>query len=65
MSQLVNQPTAAPTRKVAATGIAGAITIVLVYLVQALFNVEIPAEVSSAITLLISFVSGYMVKEQA
>lgn len=62
---LVNQPTPAPTRKVAATGIAGAITIVLVYIVQSLFNVEIPAEVSSAITLLISFASGYLVKEEA
>ena len=65
MSELVNQPTAKPTRKVAATGIAGAITIVLVYTVQSLFNVEIPAEVSSAITLLISFASGYIVKEEA
>lgn len=65
MSQTVNQPTPAPTRKVAATGIAGAVTVVLIYLVQSFFNVSIPAEVASAVTLILSFASGYIVKEEA
>lgn len=64
MSQLVNQPTAKPTRKVAAGGIGGALSIILTYLVQAIFNVELPAEVASAVTLLVSFASSYIVKEE-
>lgn len=61
---LKNQPTASPTRKIAATGIAGAVTVVLMYIVQATFNIEIPAEVASAVTLILSFAAGYTVKEQ-
>lgn len=61
----VNQPTPAPTRKVAATGIAGAVSVVLIYVLQVLFNINIPAEVASAITLILSFISGYLVKEEA
>jgi putative flippase GtrA len=62
---LVDQPTAAPTRKVAAGGIAGAVSIVALYLVQALFNVTVPAEVASAVTLILSFGMSYIVKENA
>ena len=61
----IDQPTPAPTRKVAATGIAGAVSVVLMYVVQTIFNVAIPAEVASAITLILSFASGYIVKEEA
>lgn len=60
-----NQPTASPTRKVAAGGIGGAISIVIIYLIQALFGVELPGEVASAVTLLISFGSSYIVREEA
>lgn len=65
MAYLEDQPTASPTRKVAATGIAGAVTVVLVYLIQAIFSIVIPAEVAAALTLIISFASGYIVKESA
>lgn len=61
----VDQPTAAPTRKVSAVGIGGAISIIFIYLVGAVFNVELPSEVASALTLIISFLSGYLVKEDA
>lgn len=61
----VDQSTPAPTRKVAATGIAGAISIVLIFVLQAAFNINIPGEVASAITLILSFASGYIVKEEA
>lgn len=60
----VDQPTSAPTAKVAAAGIGGSISIVVVYLIQELFGVVIPAEVASALTAIISFVSGYFVRER-
>lgn len=59
-----NQPTSSPTQKVAAAGIGGSISVVLVYVVQQIFNIEIPAEVASALTAIISFAAGYLVKEQ-
>lgn len=59
-----DQPSASPSQKVAASGIAGSATIVLVYLIRTVFNVEIPAEVASAITALMAFAAGYLVKEK-
>ncbi len=61
----IEQPTPAPTRKVAAGGIAGAVSIVLLYIVQQVFNITVPAEVASAITLILSFGFSYLVKEEA
>lgn len=63
MATSYNQPTSAPTQKVAAAGIGGSITILLVYLIQAVFNVEIPSEVAAAMTAVIAFLSGYFVRE--
>lgn len=64
MSNLVDQPTAAPTRKVAAGGIGGALSIVLIYIIQVVFTVELPAEVASAVTLIVSFLASYFVREE-
>jgi len=64
MSKEYNQPTSQPTQKVAAVGVSGAVTVVFVYLVQQIFNVVIPAEVASAVTLIISFASGYLVRDR-
>jgi len=64
MATSYNQPTSQPTAKVAAAGIGGSITIIIVYLVQTLFNTEIPPEVASALTALIAFLSGYFVREK-
>ncbi len=64
MSKLYNQPTSQPTQKVAAAGIGGAVSILIIYLVQVTFNTEMPAEVASSITALIAFASGYIVKEK-
>lgn len=61
----VEQSTAQPTAKVAAAGIGGAITIVLVYMIHAMFNVDLPAEVAAALTAIVSFASGYITKERA
>lgn len=56
-----NQPTAAPTSKVAAAGIGGSIAIVLIWLAGQ-FGVELTAEVASALTALIAFAAGYFKK---
>lgn len=64
MSTPINQPTAAPTSKVAAAGIGGAITVVLIYLAQTFFNIDLPAEVGGAVAVIVSFFSGYIVKER-
>lgn len=45
--------------KVAASGIAGAITVLLVYALS-LVGVEIPTSVASAITVIIAFAAGYL-----
>ncbi len=55
----MKQPTAQPTAKMTAVGVSGAATLVIIYLLS-LANVEIPAEVASALTILISFGSGYI-----
>lgn len=64
MAQLVEQPTASPTRKVAAGGIGGAVAIVLIYAFQQLTGVLLPAEVAGAVTLIVSFGTSYIVKEE-
>lgn len=61
----IDQPTASPTRKVASGAIAGAVAAILIYLVQTIFNVVIPAEVASAVTVVLSFLASYFVKESA
>lgn len=48
-----------PTPKVAAAGTAGAATIVLVYIVG-LLGLDVPPEVASAVTALLSFGAGYL-----
>lgn len=45
--------------KTAAAGLAGAITLVCVF-VLGQFGIEIPADVASAITVIIAFVAAYM-----
>jgi putative flippase GtrA len=52
---------ALPVRKVAAGGAAGAVTVILVWIASAAFKVDIPPEVASAITVVISFVAGYLI----
>lgn len=62
--KLVSQKSAAPTRKVMAAGLAGALVTVLVGVLN-VFNVEVPAEVSSALVTVISFVAAYFTKSKA
>ena len=54
----------APTRKVLAGGIAGAITVVLVWLLNAFIlpkQTQLPPEIASALTTIISFIVAYFV----
>lgn len=45
--------------KIASAGIAGALTVVLVWIVGVL-GIAVPAEVASAVTVIIAFAAGYM-----
>lgn len=48
-----------PQPKVVAGGVAGAVTIVAVW-IAGYFGVAVPPEVASAITVLVSFAAGYV-----
>ena len=55
----VRQPTAAPTRKVVASGVAGALVLVVVWVVG-LFGLDVPPEVAAAATVVVAGVAGYV-----
>lgn len=59
----MNQPTPAPTRKVAAGTTAGAAALLIVW-VAGLFGQTVPAEVAAAIVLLGSTVVAYFTRER-
>jgi hypothetical protein len=58
-------PSAFPVRKVAAGGVAGAITVIIVWILAAAFKVTIPPEIASAITVVLSFAAGYLIPPAA
>lgn len=49
-----------PTPKVAAAGIAGAVSIILVWLLNTVAAVGVPPEVASAFTTVLAFAAGYI-----
>jgi hypothetical protein len=55
----MDQNSAAPVRKVSAGGIAGALSIVLVFVLGSM-GVDVTAEVAAALTTIISFAAGYL-----
>lgn len=59
-----NQASPSPTAKVAAGGIGGSITVVLLYLIKVLFEVDVPAEVGAALATVIAFISAYMTRDR-
>lgn len=61
--QAVNQPSRTPTTKVAAGGVAGALTVLVVWILG-LLHVAVPPEAASALTVIISFASSYLVRER-
>lgn len=61
----MDQDSAVPTNKVAAGGIAGVATLVIVAVVKAVTDTEVPAEVASAITVVVAFIASYFTREKA
>lgn len=61
----IDQPTSAPTAKVAAAGIGGSISVVIIYLVKVLFGLDLPGEVASAVTAIVAFTTGYFFRERS
>ena len=61
----VNQPSAAPTRKVTASAIAGALTVLIVFLIEEFTAYDVDETVSGAITILIATLAGYFVPNAA
>ncbi|MGO9151604.1 hypothetical protein [Mycobacterium sp.] len=61
--QPINQPSMAPTTKVAAGGVAAALTVLVVWILG-LLHVPVPPEVASALTVIISFVTSYFVRQR-
>lgn len=49
-----------PVRKVSAAGLAGALSVVLVFILGQ-FKIEVTPEVASAITTVLAFAAGYLV----
>ncbi len=67
----MNQPTAAPTAKMTAVGVSGAI-VTLVGALCAMFGVQVPENVSGALLVLVpaavtivTFAAGYFKKERS
>jgi hypothetical protein len=60
--QPISQPSISPTAKVTAGGTAGAFSVVLVYTLGLVHPV--PAEVGSALTVIVTFFASYLVKER-
>ena len=54
-----------PTRKVGSGALAGALSIVLVWVIQTYGGQQIPAEVASAGTTILSFIVSWLVPEAA
>ena len=59
----ISQASTLPTAKVAAGGAAGAVTVVLVY-VLGLFHLPVTPELGSAVTVIFSFAASYLIKGQ-
>jgi len=64
MTQPVRQPSLAPTRKIAATGITGLVATVLVLVADA-FGYELDPALAAALVGAAAFVVGYLTKSKA
>ncbi len=52
-----------PTAKVTAAALGGAFTTIALYTLGALTDLEVPAAVAAAVTTLVAFALGFLVKE--
>jgi hypothetical protein len=60
----MDQPSKVPTAKVAAASVAGAVTVLLVW-IASLSGLDVPPEAASAFTTLTAFLAGYLKKTPA
>jgi hypothetical protein len=58
-------PTAAPTQKVAAGGIGGAVSVIVIAILQHYAKLDIDPTLASAITIVVSFLVSYIVPPAA
>ena len=65
MAETINQPSAAPTRKIAAAAGFGPPTAALIAWVLSLYGLDMPVEIVAALGALLSPVIGYFVREWA
>jgi hypothetical protein len=61
---LITQPSGRPTRKLAAAGVSGAATTLLLWALDSL-GIALDAEVAAAITTAAMGIAGYMTRERA
>jgi putative flippase GtrA len=54
-----------PYRKVTAGALAGAMSVILIWILHTWMEIEIPPEVASAITVVMTFATSYIVAEPA
>ena len=52
-----------PTRKVGSGVVAGALTVVLVYVLDQLWGIQLTPEVAAAVTVLITFITSWFVPD--
>ena len=50
-----------PDRKITAGALAGAMTVIFAWILREFAQIQMPAEVSSAVTLIVYFLVGYIV----
>jgi hypothetical protein len=62
--QPISQPSLSPTTKVTAGSAAGAVTVVLVYIL-AQIHIVVPGEVGSALTVIFTLLTSYFIKERS
>ena len=61
----VTQPSAVPTRKIAAVGISGTVAAVLVWVVNVVFGYQLAPEHAAALAGILVFAAGYLTKSTA
>ena len=52
-----------PNKKMTATGIGGAVTLVIVWAAGAIFGIEVPPEVAVTLPVIVSWLAGYFTPE--
>jgi len=58
-SKAAGRPTPVPTNKVIAGGVSGAVVVIAIYALNTYFGQHIPAEIASALTVVVSAVASY------